>query len=133
MPPDKQGAPPGGSGTPEKNVEFAGFDCPTDKPQPRKKQARPRRRSHRKLIPIGPIAAEIVANRKFQRQVERVHALGPRVTAELLAEIGAERGITSIIDSKLNTYAGLDPKAIEATGGDGFWPLPLHEIRRTPC
>ena len=133
MPPEKR-EPPGGNGRPSGgDVDFAGVDVSRVPPQPRKKHARPRRRSHRKLIPIGPIAAEIVANRKFQRQVERVHALGPRVTAELLAEIGAERGITSIIDSKLNTYAGLDPKAIEATGGDGFWPLPLHEIRRTPC
>jgi hypothetical protein len=80
--------------------------------------------------PIGSVAAEIVADLRFRRQVERVHALGPRTVGELPAELGSERGITSIVDQKLDTYAGLDPEAIEATGGDDFWPPPLHEVPR---
>lgn len=75
--------------------------------------------------------AEIVSDLRFHRQVERVHALGARVTAELLAEIGAERGIQTIIDQKLATYAKVDPGMIEAVGGDDFWPVPLHEVRGT--
>jgi len=43
VPPDKRGAPPGGSGTPSKNVEFAGFDFPTDTAQAHKKQEHRRR------------------------------------------------------------------------------------------
>ncbi len=39
----------------------------------------------------SPVAAEHVADLKFRRAVERLHNLGPRATAELLAEIGAER------------------------------------------
>ncbi len=78
---------------------------------------------------IGEVAAEIVADLKFQHQIQRLHALGPRVTAELLAEIGAERGITTIIDQKLDTYAELEPEAIEAAGGDGFWPVPIHGVK----
>ena len=81
------------------------------------------------LIPIGPIAAVVVADLRFRRQVERLHRLGPRVVAELLAEIGAERSITTIIDRKLDTYAGLDAEAIEAAAGDGFWPAPLSEVK----
>ena len=84
------------------------------------------------LHPIGAISAEVVADLQFRRQVQRLHRLGPRVTGEFLAEIGAERSITTIIDRKLDTYAELDPNALEATGGDDFWPAPLHEVRRTP-
>ena len=64
---------------------------------------------------IGNFAAETVANLCFRRKVERVHSLGPRVTAELLAEIGAERGIRTVIDNKLEVYADLDPEAVTAS------------------
>ena len=37
---------------------------------------------------IGQAAAEVVADLRFRRQVQRLHKLGPRVIAELLAEIG---------------------------------------------
>ena len=74
------------------------------------------------------LAAETVADPKFRRQIEYVHALGPRVVGELLAEIGAERGIRTLIDQKLATYAEFDPKVIEAVEGAGFWSAPLHEM-----
>ena len=77
---------------------------------------------------IGAIAAERVANVRFRRQVERLHALGPRVTGELLAELGTERSIMTLIDQKLDRYAEIDPEALEAAGGDQFWPAPLHEV-----
>ena len=75
----------------------------------------------------GNVAAETVANLRFRRKVEQVHSLGPRVTAELLAEIGAERSIRTVIDQKLEVYADLDPKAVTVTGGDDFWPVPLTD------
>ena len=78
---------------------------------------------------VGAVAAEVIADLRFRRQVEYVHALGPRVTAELLAEIGAERGIRTVIDQKLDRYAVLDPDTIEAAGGNDFWPTPLHAVR----
>ena len=81
----------------------------------------------------GPRAgdvAEIVSGLIFQRHVERVHQLGPRAVAELLAEVGAERAIQHLIDRKVAQYASIDPGALAATGGDGFWPTPLHEVRR---
>ena len=81
------------------------------------------------LRPIGESAAEIVADLKFSRQVIRLHRLGPRVVGELLAEIGAERSIMTLIDGKLETYAELDPGALEVAGGDRFWPLPLREVK----
>ena len=56
-------------------------------------------------------------------------ALRPSRTAELLAEIAAERGIQVVVDRKLDEYADLAPAALEATGGDRFWPVPVREIR----
>ncbi len=77
---------------------------------------------------IGQIAAEVVADLSFRRDVQQVHRLGDRVFGELLAEIGAERGITTIIDKKLERYAKLEPEVIEAAGGDDFWQPPLHGV-----
>ncbi len=78
--------------------------------------------------PTGEVAAGVVADLTFRRKVERLHALGPRVTAELLAEIGAERSIQTIIDRKLDRFTGLAPEALEIAGGDRFWPSPLSEV-----
>lgn len=74
------------------------------------------------------IAAVVVGDLRFRRQVEHLHRLGPRATAELLAEIGVERSITTIIDSKLAAYAGIEPEALEAAGGDKFWLVPIHVV-----
>ena len=65
---------------------------------------------------------------RFHHQVLHLHRLGPRVTAELLAEISAERSIQAIIDRKLDRFAGLAPEALEIAGGDRFWPSPLSEV-----
>ncbi len=73
----------------------------------------------------------MIDNLRFRRQVEHPHRLGPHATAELLAEIGAERSIQTIIDRKLDTYAELEPEALEATGGDAFWPVPIRRVPRT--
>ncbi len=70
-----------------------------------------------------------IQHRWGEREIIR---LGPRAVGELLAEIGAERSVMTVIDQKLDTYGGLDAAAIEAAGGDGFWPAPLHEVRRGP-
>ena len=42
----------------------------------------------------------------------------------------AERGIQTVVDQKLDTYADLDLEALEATGGDKFWPAPLNMVER---
>ncbi len=80
------------------------------------------------LRPDGPIAAEVVADLRFRRKVQRVHRLGDRVFGELLAEIGAERDITTIIDQKLDAYAEIEPEVLKAAGGDDFSPVPIHGV-----
>ncbi len=79
--------------------------------------------------PIGQIAAEVMANLRRRRHVQQVHRLGDRAFGELLAEIGAERGIQTIIDRKVDTYVELDPEVLETAGGDDFSPLPIHKVQ----
>jgi len=117
--------PPGGGRLSGGNVSADSFDTLRDKTAPPKKQPG----NARGLHPIGLAAAEAGADLRFRRQVERIHALGPRVTAELLAEIGAERGITTLIERKVERYAALDPKAVRLTGGDRFPATPIYEVR----
>ncbi len=81
-------------------------------------------------VPKMMVAAVVVGDLRFRRQVEHLHRLGPRATAELLAEIGVERSIMTIIDRKLDRYVDLDPAAVEAVGGGDFWPAPLREVPR---
>ena len=83
------------------------------------------------LRPVGSLAAELISNLKFRRQVQQLHGLGDRVLGEFLAEFGAERSIMTIIDTKLTRYTELDAEALEATSGDKFWPAPLHKVPRT--
>ena len=80
--------------------------------------------------PIGRIAAEIVADLKFRRQVIHLHRQGPRAIGEFLAGLGAELGVQSPIERKLDTFAELEPEALEAAGGNSFSPTPIHEVRK---
>ncbi len=82
------------------------------------------------LRSIGASAAEVVGNLRFRRQVQRLHRQGPRVVGEFLAELGAERGITTIIDQKLDTYIEIEPEVLDAAGGKEFWQPPLHGVDR---
>jgi hypothetical protein len=63
----------------------------------------------------APVA---VADVKFAHQIERLHRLGPRAVAELLAEIGARHLIRQPIEATVERYvARLDPEMLAATGG----------------
>ena len=77
---------------------------------------------------VGSLTADLVANLRFRRQVEYLHSLGPRAIAELLAEIGAERSIRTVIDRKLDRYSQLKSEALKATGGDAFCAPPLRKV-----
>ena len=79
--------------------------------------------------PCPMSAAETVSDLRFQRQVEHLHGLGARATAELLAELAAERSIRTVIDRKLAVYAALTSEQLMATGGDRFSPPPIRQVR----
>ena len=74
-------------------------------------------------------APGVIADLRRQRHVWKLYRLGPRVIDALLVEIGAERGITTIIERKIKRYAEIDPEALKATGGDEFWPVSIREVR----
>ncbi len=76
------------------------------------------------------VPAEMVADLRFRRQVEHLHSLGARAVTEALAQVGAKHGIQTSIEQTVGEFAELDPEALEAAGGDEFWPTPLHEVRR---
>ena len=73
---------------------------------------------------VGDIAHEIIRDLRFQRNAGRVHALGPRVMAALLAEIGADRSIQTIIEQKLERYAAIDPDQLSGVLVND-WPSPV--------
>lgn len=62
--------------------------------------------------------ASSLADPAFRHLVARFHALGPRVMAELLAELGAEGLMRTTIETRLEEYvARLDRDLLKATGG----------------
>ena len=79
---------------------------------------------------LGAVADDLVVDLHRHRQVERLHALGPRAFGELLAEIGEQRGCQTFIDRRLRAYAELDSEVIKALGADKFPVPPLYEVKR---
>lgn len=77
---------------------------------------------------LGEIAAEIVADVRFQRQCRKLHQLGPRAVAEFLAELAAEHIIGISIDAKLERYGVLTPEQVGAARADRMPPLPVHVV-----
>ena len=74
--------------------------------------------------PIGEVAAQLVADRRRQRQFEPVTRLGPRAVGELLYEV-ADGGD---LDRALAAYERLTPALLKASGGDRFPPSPVHAV-----
>jgi hypothetical protein len=66
----------------------------------------------------------------FRRRTQHLWRCGPRAVAELLAEIGAERNIGTIIDEKLARYSMLDPSTVKALGADRLPRPVLHLVDR---
>ncbi len=73
---------------------------------------------------IGDVAAKVVADLKRQRQVARLHSLGPRPVLEALVEVEAGADL----DSVLADFARLDPETVRQLGGDQFPPARIHGV-----
>jgi hypothetical protein len=73
---------------------------------------------------------DTLARLRLQRGAEHLHALGPRATAELLAEVGARIGGMPCILDLLGEYQQrLSPQMLRAIGGHRF---PLRPLRVVP-
>jgi hypothetical protein len=74
-----------------------------------------------------------LAELRFHRAVGRLHALGPRATAELLAKVGAQFMIRQPIEALLRDYVErLNPETLRRVGADRFPPLPIHGVEKSP-
>jgi hypothetical protein len=73
-----------------------------------------------------------LARRRRQRQVERIHALCPRVTFELLDEIARHHHIGADLDHRLQRYAGIECDILAAVGGDKFAAAPMRLVGGSP-
>ncbi len=62
---------------------------------------------------------------RLDRWAAHLHALGPRVTAELLASLADRIGGPALL-GLLAGYERLTPGTVRALGGDRFPPRPLH-------
>ena len=80
------------------------------------------------LKPIGPIAAKIVQDLVFRTLARKIHNLGPRVTAEILAETAARHDCEAEVLSMMQSYADLTPEQLAAAGGTDLPPSPLHLV-----
>ena len=66
---------------------------------------------------------------RLQRDIEKLHQLGPRAIYEMLDEIGCRHSCRAFIEDRASRYAELDPAIIKELGGDNF-PVPvLHEVQ----
>ncbi len=68
------------------------------------------------------------ADLEFRTKVRRVLAKGDRLIVEMLAELGADRLIATIIAQMLDRYLGLADEALDATGARDFPPVPIHQV-----
>jgi hypothetical protein len=79
---------------------------------------------------IGTLAAEIAADAAFRAKVAALYRRGPRLVAEMLAEIAAERALASYIDEKFNLFLALDDAALDVLSARDMPPAPLHKVEK---
>ena len=76
-----------------------------------------------------PFGHEFKDRLHHERQVARLHALGPRPLAEFLADIARSTGQPALIADHVAEYARLDPEIVRAIGADDFPPNVLGLVK----
>ncbi len=71
-----------------------------------------------------------LANFRLRCEVARLYELGPRPVFELLVELGQRFGCRTLIEQRLARFNAIPAEALDITGGRGFPPPPLHEVKR---
>lgn len=69
----------------------------------------------------------LIAEPAFQREIESLHRLGPRLTGELIAELAHRHGPEVL--TTMAGFAALDPDTLAALDALIWPPLPLHMVR----
>ena len=64
----------------------------------------------------------------FERNVVKLHHLGPRAIAELLRDVGAQTMRMTSIEARVADFADLDSGVVRALGGDRFARPPLTVV-----
>ncbi len=77
----------------------------------------------------SPHDRQALAGVHFERQIMRVHALGPRPLAEMLGEIATATGQPAAVADRIEAYAALDAAVLRAVGADSFPPNVLEIVR----
>ena len=85
------------------------------------------RLSARDIAYRAALQAEIIAGLGFQKSVEKLHRLGPRVLHALLCEFAPDRMLQTEIERLIERYAGLRPERLRAVA-DRFAPAPIHLV-----
>ena len=80
-------------------------------------------------IAAGLATTQPLAGPRFERQIEHLHRLGPRILAELLGEIATATGQPALIAGRVAAYAALDPALVRFIGSDNFPPSVLGVVR----
>ena len=70
-----------------------------------------------------------IGSPRYERQIERLHRLGPRSTSELLIEIAHRTGESKFIADRVEAFTRLDPGVVRVVGADHFPPMPLGVVR----
>ena len=72
--------------------------------------------------------ARIISDLRFRRKVTELYAKGPRVTAELVAEIIAVPLDRLSLEERVDLILAISDEDLEAAGGHKLPPAPLHEV-----
>ena len=65
---------------------------------------------------------------RFQRNVQRLHDLGPGPLLYALREIGQRHSIATTVERTVEQYAQLDADVVHALGANELPALPIHEM-----
>lgn len=65
----------------------------------------------------------------FERNIVKLHHLGPHAIAELLRDVGGQTMKMTTIESRVADFADLDPGVVRTLGGDRFAMPPLTVVR----
>jgi len=80
---------------------------------------------------LASLQAAALGHLRRERQIQRIHTLGPRVVFELIDELDRRHELGPDLDNRLGRYAALGPGTLRAIGGDRFPASPVRIMVQT--